>query len=142
MVNWTVTRRPFHAPVAFAISSPTFFGDCKFQLVRTAASLEEHSTITSQRQTHQTQWPNFGRECRGCTDLTSSRSQVDYFNFIRVLIIPHLSSSTLQSIERITHEFGSHSVVGEGTLLISFLGRSALHRTRLASHTCLGAIQQ
>jgi hypothetical protein len=26
MVNWTVTRRPFQSPVAFAISSPTFFG--------------------------------------------------------------------------------------------------------------------
>lgn len=26
-VNWTVTRRPFHSPVALAISSPTFFGD-------------------------------------------------------------------------------------------------------------------
>ena len=27
MVSWTVTRRPFHADVAFAISSPTFLGD-------------------------------------------------------------------------------------------------------------------
>ena len=28
MVSWTVTRRPFQADVALAISSPTFFGDC------------------------------------------------------------------------------------------------------------------
>ena len=28
IVSWTVTRRPFHAVVALAISSPTFFGDC------------------------------------------------------------------------------------------------------------------
>ena len=28
MVSWTVTRRPFHADVALAISSPTFLGDC------------------------------------------------------------------------------------------------------------------
>jgi hypothetical protein len=28
MVSWTVTRRPFQSPVAFAISSPTFFGAC------------------------------------------------------------------------------------------------------------------
>lgn len=28
MVSWTVTRRPFHAEVALAISSPTFLGDC------------------------------------------------------------------------------------------------------------------
>ena len=27
-VSWTVTRRPFHADVALAISSPTFLGDC------------------------------------------------------------------------------------------------------------------
>ena len=27
IVSWTVTRRPFHAPVALAISSPTFLGD-------------------------------------------------------------------------------------------------------------------
>jgi hypothetical protein len=27
MVSWTVTRRPFQSPVAFAISSPIFFGD-------------------------------------------------------------------------------------------------------------------
>ena len=27
MVSWTVTRRPFHADVALAISSPTFLGD-------------------------------------------------------------------------------------------------------------------
>ena len=28
IVNWTVTRRPFQSPVALAISSPTFLGDC------------------------------------------------------------------------------------------------------------------
>lgn len=28
IVNWTVTRRPFHCDVALAMSSPTFFGDC------------------------------------------------------------------------------------------------------------------
>jgi hypothetical protein len=27
IVSWTVTRSPFHAEVAFAMSSPTFFGD-------------------------------------------------------------------------------------------------------------------
>ena len=27
MVSCTVTRKPFHAPVALAISSPTFLGD-------------------------------------------------------------------------------------------------------------------
>jgi len=27
MVSWTVTRRPFQSPVAFAISSPIFLGD-------------------------------------------------------------------------------------------------------------------
>jgi hypothetical protein len=27
MVSWTVTRSPFQADVALAISSPTFFGD-------------------------------------------------------------------------------------------------------------------
>lgn len=27
IVSWTVTRRPFHAEVALAMSSPTFFGD-------------------------------------------------------------------------------------------------------------------
>lgn len=28
MVNWTVTLSPFQSPVALAMSSPTFLGDC------------------------------------------------------------------------------------------------------------------
>lgn len=28
IVSWTVTRRPFQSPVALAMSSPTFLGDC------------------------------------------------------------------------------------------------------------------
>jgi len=32
IVSWTVTRKPFHAPVALAISSPTFLGDWSAQL--------------------------------------------------------------------------------------------------------------
>lgn len=31
-VNWTVTRRPFQSPLALAISSPTFLGDCEKQI--------------------------------------------------------------------------------------------------------------
>jgi hypothetical protein len=33
MVSWTVTRRPFQSPVAFAISSPIFFGDWMVSIV-------------------------------------------------------------------------------------------------------------
>lgn len=29
IVSWTVTLRPFQSPVAFAMSSPTFLGDCR-----------------------------------------------------------------------------------------------------------------
>jgi hypothetical protein len=29
IVSWTVTRRPFQSPVALAMSSPTFLGDCR-----------------------------------------------------------------------------------------------------------------
>ena len=28
IVSWTVTLRPFQSPVALAMSSPTFLGDC------------------------------------------------------------------------------------------------------------------
>jgi hypothetical protein len=28
IVSWTVTRSPFQSPVALAMSSPTFLGDC------------------------------------------------------------------------------------------------------------------
>lgn len=33
-MSWTVTRRPFQSPVALAMSSPTFLGDYKNQLVK------------------------------------------------------------------------------------------------------------
>ncbi len=31
-VSFTVTRMPFQSPVALAISSPTFFGDCSLEI--------------------------------------------------------------------------------------------------------------
>lgn len=52
IVSCTVTRSPFHADVALAISSPTFFGDC--------TKFEYPGHLGSTRIAHQTEGPNFG----------------------------------------------------------------------------------
>jgi hypothetical protein len=51
MVSFTVTFRPFQSLVAFAMSSPTFFGDCKLERKRrdeeTGVSECDETGITS-----------------------------------------------------------------------------------------------
>ena len=57
MVSWTVTRRPFHADVALAISSPTFLGAC-------SKSQKTKSTeCAGMQNTDQTQGANLWGEC-------------------------------------------------------------------------------
>jgi hypothetical protein len=52
IVSCTVTRSPFHADVALAISSPTFFGDY--------VEAKRSDDLGSIYVTHQTKGTNFG----------------------------------------------------------------------------------
>lgn len=48
IVSWTVTRRPFQSPVALAMSSPTFLGDCAVMWLARCfvhCLLRQHSVI-------------------------------------------------------------------------------------------------
>lgn len=87
IVSWTVTRRPFHAEVALAISSPTFFGDC------IAKWFDTLQTIECKRDTYETKRTDFRGKRRRCTNFTSSCPQVDDLNFVGVLRMRQLSRS-------------------------------------------------
>jgi hypothetical protein len=76
MVSWTVTRRPFHAEVALAMSSPTFLGDWG-----NCQGTQSWTRLIP----YQTERTDFWGQCRGCTDLTSGGTEVDDFYLIGVL---------------------------------------------------------
>ena len=77
IVSWTVTRSPFHADVAFAISSPTFFGDYDLHSAT--------DTLVLFGRPYQTERTDFGSQCRRSTDFTSRCPQVDDLDFIGIL---------------------------------------------------------
>lgn len=81
MVSWTVTRRPFHAVVALAISSPTFLGDCSTKTAHSTLHIGQYH----RGRTHQTKRTDFRCQSRGGTDLTTGRPEVDDFDFVGVL---------------------------------------------------------
>jgi hypothetical protein len=105
MVSCTVTRRPFHAEVALAISSPTFFGDYinDFVFVRCFRMRVDYTT-------YQTQGTDLWCERGGGTDLTSSSTEVDDFDFIGILVAFRCIEPQATT-NNTTHEFWCHLVV-------------------------------
>lgn len=96
MVSWTVTRRPFQAEVALAISSPTFLGDylCK---------VDERAWRTDKLWcAYQTKRTDLGGQGRGSTDLSSGCPQVDDLNLGRVLFKTSEHRFGLQPAVRLT----------------------------------------
>jgi hypothetical protein len=75
MVSWTVTRRPFQSPVALAMSSPTFLGDC--ERANHVKPSEQHLHGRVSKATHKTQGTDLGSKSGGRTDFTTGGPEVD-----------------------------------------------------------------
>lgn len=96
MVSWTVTRRPFQAEVALAISSPTFLGDY-------LGKVDERAWRTDKLwRAYQTKRTDLGGQGRGSTDLSSGCPQVDDLNLGGVLFKTSEHRFGLQTAIRLT----------------------------------------
>lgn len=89
MVSLQVIFSPFQSPVAFAMSSPTFLGDCKGGT---------NQRRTSIKVTHQTKRADFRRKRRRSADLAADAAQVHNLDLIRIELRRHDDSVRLDGI--------------------------------------------